>query len=48
MYQTYDATQSAWYNLDTSVEKLKIPYAVGDIIRLIVLLYLYHLELMMY
>ena len=27
MYQTYDATQSAWYNLDTSVEKLRIPYA---------------------
>ena len=30
MYQTYDATGSSWYNLDTSVEKLEIPYAVGD------------------
>lgn len=30
MYQTYDATHSAWYNLDTSVEKLRIPYAEGD------------------
>ena len=32
MYKTYDATQSAWYNLDTSVERLHIPYAVGEII----------------
>ena len=32
MYKTYDATQSAWYNLDTSVERLHIPYAVGRII----------------
>ena len=29
-YQTYDATGSTWYILDTSVEKLEIPYAVGN------------------
>ena len=32
-YMTYDAVQSTWYNLDTSVEKLKIPYAEGNIIN---------------
>lgn len=30
-YMTYDATESSWYFLDTSVDKLEIPYAVGDI-----------------
>jgi hypothetical protein len=30
-YQTYDATESAWYKLDTSVAKLRIPYAIGNI-----------------
>ena len=33
MYKTYTHTKSTWYNLDTSVERLEIPYAEGDIIN---------------
>ena len=31
MYETFDATGSSWYKLDTTVEKLEIPYAVGNL-----------------
>ena len=31
MYETFDAVQSTWYKLDTTVEKLEIPYAVGNL-----------------
>jgi hypothetical protein len=27
MYQTFDATGSSWYNLDTSIERIHVPFA---------------------